>query len=196
MKLNAMLLVSAVILATIAGYRSNIIKFDRNFMLEVVPLAGFALALIVVNFCFGRTALVTAGTESSMNTFIKFLPVLVFMFITMGMATVLIGLYKGSLIAFLASGKGIAATWLSALIIPGSMTSLPIVKDLWEQGASKPALISFTLSARLISVWVMIMFVPMLGWRIAMIQYGFATLVSIALSLGAWAWMVVFAPKV
>lgn len=190
MRINNALIGIALVLLSIAGYRMGILKFDRGFKTDVLPLAGFAAFMIVANFWIGRAGLVQSGAAVSMNIFIKFLPVLVFMFITMGMATVLIGIYKESLMASLAGGKGIVATWFSSFLIPGSMTSLPVVKDLWEQGASKPALISFVLSSRLVSVWLIMMFVPMLGWRLAMIQYGFAIFASVLVTLAAWLWTV------
>lgn len=104
----------------------------------------------------------------------------------MGQAIVLVNLYKDKLTEYLGGGKGLIGSLISAFLMPGSLTSLPIVRDLWDAGASKGPLLVFLLTSPLIGWQIILIRQPMLGWRLTGIQLGLATLTSAAITAATW----------
>lgn len=186
MKSNIVLVCVGIGLLMIAFYRMGVLHFDRKFVVDVLPLAIAAIGLSLVARHIGGTALLAKGIEQAGSMITRFAPMLVVMFITMGYATVLINLYKDDMAVYLNGSKGPFGSLLASYVMPGSLTSMPIVKQLWDAGINQTPLIVFLLTSPLVGWQIMLIRQPMLGWRITLIQFCLGTCISFIIATSAW----------
>ena len=162
---------------------------DRRFWIELAPLLAMAAVVLTIGYRIGGEPLIRRQLSAAVNMTTKIGPALLLIFVTMGGATVLISLYQHRIIELMSGGNGLLGSLAAAFIIPGSMTSMPVVRQLWESGGDKTTLIVFLLSSRLISIQILLMFQPLLGWRLTFIQYFWGALVAVSLAGSAWLWL-------
>jgi uncharacterized membrane protein YraQ (UPF0718 family) len=123
---------------------------------------------------------------------INFMPVLIMSFLAMGQGMILLSQYRQELQTFLSGQHGLPGTLVAAAVTPGSITGLPIVKEMWLAGINKECLLLFLVTSPLIG-WQMFFFkLPMLGWRITIIQsvasLAVACITLICLKFGSTVW--------
>lgn len=189
MKTNMILLSIAVSLIAVVAFRMNILKFDRRFWIDLAPLIAAAGILAFVNYYMGGEKLLKEGAKTSALMTVSFMPMLIIIFITMGEAMALVGAFKENIVPALNGGQGILGSLFAGFIMPGSMTSLPIVKELWESGASKPSLLVFLMTSPLIGWQILLIRQPMLGWKLTGIYLMCGFIVSGLMTLTAWLWI-------
>lgn len=187
MKSNIVLVCAGVGLLMIAFYRMGVLHFDRKFAIDIAPLAVVAAILASIARHIGGVALMAKGIEGSGSLIVKFAPMLVFMFIVMGYATALIDLYKNDMMVYMNGSKGVFGSLFASYVMPGSLTSMPIIKQLWDAGANRTPIFLFLLTSPLVGWQIMLMRQPMLGWKITGMQFCLGTCVSVIIAIVAWA---------
>jgi len=192
-KLNMVLIGAGAALLVTGVVRMGIIKADSKFLIENLPLLVVAIVLFAVIYRTGGTVSVQTGLSRSGKMAVSFLPMLCLMFLTMGPAMVLIDSYRDQMLPYIAGRSGLFGTWLSAFVMPGSLTSVPIVKELWYSNAeSRAGLLLFLAVSPLIGWQVFLIRQPMLGWRLTLIMFGINLLYSLVLYSGTWLFMKIF----
>ncbi len=181
---NLWLVAIGLICLTTGFYRMGVIKFDRRFMIELLPILIVMAILVISAYRIGGNTLVIKGIGTAGKMFLVYLPILIFMFLMMGQATTIIDTYKSQILVYLGGNKGIFGSLLSAYVMPGSITSMPIVRNLWDAGANKGALMVFLLSSSLVNWQVALFRQPILGWRLTAINFLCGSLISGAIALG------------
>ena len=179
MKTNLSLALAGVVLLLIAAQRSGALRINRQFVINNIPLVIALGAVILINVRVGGRDLVLKGLGAAGQMTISFFPMLVLMFLLMGEAMVLVGLYRGELTTFLSGRHGLVGSFFSAIIMPGSLTSLPIIKELWDQGASRGPLLVFLLTSPLIGWQMILLQQPILGWKLTGIKVGLGVIISV-----------------
>jgi uncharacterized membrane protein YraQ (UPF0718 family) len=190
MKLNVILMCSGLSLLAASLYRMGVIQVNRKFWTDLLPLilatailAGFAHRL-------HGLALVNEGAVLSAKMIAAYTPMLIVMFLAMGEATAIINLYRPVLMTYLAGKEGVFGSLFSAYLMPGSMTSMPIVRDLWDSGANRIPLLTFLLASPLVGWQIMLFSLPILGWKVTAIRFGLATVISVSITVAGWMCMV------
>ena len=173
----------------LALYRMEMLKVDRKFAIDILPLAIGAGVIALVERHLGGLKLVNEGLTASAKMIAGYAPMLMVMFLAMGGATVIINLHRGALVAYLGGKSGVFGSLASAYVMPGSLTSMPILRTLWDAGANRIPLLVFLLSTRLVGWQIMLMLQPILGWRITAIQFCLGTAVALCITLVGWAIM-------
>lgn len=191
MKLNICLIWIGIATSAIAFYRMGVVKIDRKLFIDLAPLVLALLILMHYTHRIGGTKMTMEGLAIAGKMVIAYTPMLVVMFLVMGEAMAIVALYKSGLTTYLSGTKGLFGSLVSAFIMPGSLTSMPIVKDLWYQGASKGPLLVFLITSPLIGWQIMLIRQPILGWKITGIMFVLNSLISIMITLVTWTIMTV-----
>ncbi len=188
-----MALLSAGVLAfAIAFYRMGVIKFDKKFLIDQVPLI---IALAVLMYYTTRTGGMTmtmSGLATAGKMIVGYTPMLILMFLVMGEAMMIVSVHKVAMTTYLAGSHGLWGSLGAAFAMPGTLTSMPIVKELWEGGTSKAPLLVFLLTSPLIGWQIMLMRQPILGWKITGVMFAVSSLTSIIITFVTWIIMVIF----
>ena len=173
-----------------ALYRMGAIRLDRRFFVDILPLVAGTAIIGVIVYHLGGTKLVNEAITRSAKMIGGYAPILTVMFLAMGGAIVIMELYQGALMAYLGSRAGVFGSLLSAYLMPGSLTSMPMLRTLWDAGANRIPLLVFLLTSRLVGWQIMLMLQPMLGWKITAIQFGLGTVIAFAIAIIGWLAMV------
>lgn len=174
MKINTILTVLGAAMLTAVFFRTN--KISWAFVLNTAPILVAMAVFAWINFRLGGRTSASKGFAVGKVMAISFLPALAIMFLTMGQAMVLLSDYKDEIKSFLSGSYGLQGTVAAAGIMPGSITGLPIVKEMWYQGISRNCLLLFLLASPLINWQILFFKVPMLGWRLTAIQFLFSAM--------------------
>lgn len=186
MKLNIVLMCAGLGLLATALYRMGAIKIDRKFFIDILPLMIGTVIIGAIVYHLGGTKMVNDAMMKSAKMITGYAPMLTIMFLAMGGATVIVELYRGTLIAYLDGRSGVFGSLFSAYLMPGSLTSMPILRTLWDAGTNRVPLLVFLLSSRLVGWQIMLILQPILGWKITAIQFGLGTLVALAITAIGW----------
>jgi len=189
MKLNIALICAGLGLLAAAFYRMGALKIDRNKIIDLVPLVIATVVLAVISYRLGGQNLVAAGERHTEGMIIKFAPMMTVMFVMMGQAMGIIDLYRPTLTAYLAGKQGILGSLLAAYLMPGGLTSMPIVRDLWDKGVNPVSLITFTLASGLVNWQIALVRQPILGWKFTAISYVLGSLVACVIAGAGWVCM-------
>jgi hypothetical protein len=194
MKLTIVLVTLGITLLFTGIIRMNLIKLDRDFLINNIPLLGAFLILGFLNYkLIDGTRSVTEGLKIGGIMAARFAPMLLCMFITMGAAMVLINHYRDSIVPYLAGRSGLFGAWLSSFVMPGSLTSVPIVRELWiSNPESRFGLLLFLGISPLVGWQVLLIRQPMLGWRITILMFAFNVCASLIIFASTWTAMKIF----
>jgi len=188
MKLNIVLVTLGVVLLFTGIMRMNLIRLDRDFLINNIPLLGGFLILAFLNYkLIDGAHSVTEGLKAGGIMAAKFAPMLLFMFITMGAAIILINHYRDSIVPYLAGRSGLFGAYFSSFVMPGSLTSVPIVRELWiSNPESRFGLLLFLGISPLVGWQVLLIRQPMLGWRITILMFIFNLGASLVVFASTW----------
>jgi hypothetical protein len=190
-RLNVLLICIGLGFLAAALYRMGVIKFDRKFVIDLLPLIIATIALIVISCRLGGQKLVSDGGFISVKMIFKYAPMMTVVFIVMGQATAIIDLHRPALMAYLAGKQGIIGSLFAAYLMPGGLTSMPIVRDLWDKGANPVPLITFTLASGLVNWQVAMVRQPILGWKFTAINFCLGSIVACAITCCGWIYMAI-----
>lgn len=191
MKLNIVLMCTGLGLLATALCRMGMIKIDRKFMVDLLPLIVVTIALAGLAYRLGGQKLTSEGTIISAKMIAAYMPMLLVMFVMMGEAMAVISLYRPLLTTYLAGKQGAFGALFSAYLMPGGLTSMPIVRDLWEKGVNPIPLIIFTFSSSLVNWQGVMVRQPILGWKLTAINFCLGTIVAFASAGIGWVYMAV-----
>jgi len=93
-RLNVLLICIGLGFLAAALYRMGVIKFDRKFVIDLLPLIIATIALIVISCRLGGQKLVSDGGFISVKMIFKYAPMMTVVFIVMGQATAIIDLHR------------------------------------------------------------------------------------------------------
>jgi uncharacterized membrane protein YraQ (UPF0718 family) len=191
MKLNVVLACIGLGFLAAAFYRMGALKVDRKFMIDLLPLVIATAVLAGISYRFGGQKLMGEGGLLSAKMIIKYAPMMTVMFILMGQATAIINLYRPVLTTYLAGKQGVFGSLLAAYLMPGGLTSMPIVRDLWDKGVNPVPLIVFTLASGLVNWQIAMVRQPILGWKFTAISYVLGSIVACAIVGVGWVCMAI-----
>jgi uncharacterized membrane protein YraQ (UPF0718 family) len=191
MKLNITLMGAGLGLLAAALYRMGAIKIDRKFFVDILPLMVGTVIIGIVVYHLGGMKMINEAAGKSAKMIAGYAPMLTIMFIAMGGATVIVEMYRAPLVAYLGGRSGVFGSLVSAYLMPGSLTSMPILRTLWDGGTNRIPLVVFLLTTRLVGWQVMLVLQPILGWRITAIQFCLGTVVAFAIAAVGWVAMAV-----
>lgn len=157
-----------------------------KMVLNVLPLALITIALFWANIRTGGVSSIVVGLKEGWKSFLSLASALVFMFLAVGQAQVLIARYSEAIRTYMAGGKGIFGSFLAGIVSPGNISALPIVKDMWEDGYSKKCLLVFLITSTLINFQITMWRAPIVGWKIMAIQYGITLVIALIFLLVVW----------
>ncbi len=183
MKFNISLVCVGLMLLLGGFLRMGVIKFDRNFAINLLPILIVLIGVLFAAYYVGGGKLVTAGLENGGKMIVTFSPMLIIMFILMGVVGVLLIRYQPQFVGYLGGTKGLLGSLVSSFLMPGSITGLPIIRQLWDSGASPGPLLLFLLTSPLIGWQMVLVQYPILGWRLTGICFGLRFLTSVGLFL-------------
>ncbi len=178
-------------LLAMALYRMGAIKIDRKFMVDLLPLIIVTGVLAGCAFRIGGSKLANDGAILSAKMIAAYAPLLTVMFLAMGEATAIINLYRPALLAYLAGKQGVFGALAAAHLIPGSLTSMPIVRELWDAGANPVPLLTFVTTSTLVGWQIAMVRQPILGWRLTFITYCLGELAALSITGVGWVLMTV-----
>jgi uncharacterized membrane protein YraQ (UPF0718 family) len=188
-RLNVLLMCAGLGFLAAALYRMGAIKFDRKFVIDLLPLIIATITLVVISYWLGGQKLMSDGGFLSIKMIFKYAPVMTIVFVVMGQATAIIDLYRPALMAYLAGKQGIIGSLFAAYLMPGGLTSMPIVRDLWDKGANPVPLLTFTLASGLVNWQIAMVRQPILGWKFTAISFCLGSVVACAITGCGWIYM-------
>jgi len=165
-----------------------------GLIVNVLPLVVITVVLLGLNLKSDGWGLALKGLDNAWKTTLKFSPVLVFMCLAMGQSDVLINRHRDAIKQGMSGEGGLLASFMAGIFSPGSLSGLPIVKVMWEEGFPKVSLVVFLIASTVINLQTMLMRAPFMGWRIAAIQYGICLGISIAFLAAIWTYGKLFGP--
>lgn len=187
-KLNVLLLAIAAILIGIVTYRMNIVQLNRKFVFDLLPNLVVGVVLLGLLYKSGGTTAVTQGAWAGMKVTLNFIPLLLMVFWAVGEGSVLIGMHREAVHEAISGKYGVVGAFVAAVVMPSSMTGLPIVADLWNSGADKTVLVTFLMVSSLVGIQLVMFRQPMLGWHITGWYLAAALSTSFLFALGASIW--------
>jgi hypothetical protein len=188
---NPLLILVGTCFLFIAFYRMSAIQFNRKMVIDLAPLGVGMVVLMCVAYHKGGTDLAYRGIERAGMMMGAYMPMLIIMFMVMGEALVMIDMHKAAMITYLNGSQGLWGSLFASYTMPGSLTSLPIVKELWDINVNRAPLLVFLLTSPLVGWQIMLIRQPMLGWRLTAIHFCLGTLLSLFVTWLAWAIMAI-----
>lgn len=104
-----------------------------KMIFDIAPLAIIAIILFVINFRVGGGELVVSGLKSGGKTFLLLGASLLLIFVVSGQAQALVEKYAEAIKAWMSGGKGLVGSYLAGIFSPGSLSPLPVVKNMWGE---------------------------------------------------------------
>lgn len=189
MKVNIILLAIAAALVAIVTYRMGVIQLNRRLLVDLLP--NLVLAFILMGALYhwaGGSKGVAQGALAGVMVTLKFIPLLVIVFWAVGEAGVLIKIHEEWIREALAGKYGLIGAFVAAVVMPSSMTGLPIVADLWDKGADRMVLITFVIVSSLVGMQIVLFRQPILGWQITGVYLACAFALSLLFAFGVGLW--------
>lgn len=157
-------------------------------LLNVGPIAIFAIVLMVANYRVAGSGEVIKGLRFGGKSFVSMGLTLALVFIIMGQAQMLCVRYAQNLKELMRGEKGVMGGYVAGIFSPGIISALPVVKDMWEQGYPRAPLLMFLIASRLINLQLVLLMVPMIGWRVSSIQLAVGAVLAATLFPVLWFW--------
>ena len=167
MRTNGILLGIAMMLIIIVLARTGILQ-DRR-LLNCTPMAIIAMALYVLCYRIGGISLVTSSLSKAWTFGALMGPNFLATFAAAGAASMLAVLYRDALLDFLDG-----TFWHSLLImhvVPGGVTVVPTIRELWETSVNRPQLLAVLVGAHTLNWQVSLLPLPLLGWQLTAYVY-------------------------
>lgn len=143
------------------------------------PMLLAGLVLMVVNFKIGKSELVFGGLKETGKMIVGWLPLIALMFLVTGQANALIARYMDNMREVLSGTRGMVTVILAGVITPGTMTSAPIVKQLWALGHNHGPIIVYFLASNLVNIQMTMLRGPMLGKEATMAMFWVGVVVTL-----------------
>ncbi len=157
-----------------------------NLVLNTLPLAVITVVLLWANARSGGWESVSKGLEYGWKMLVRFMPILIFIFLAMGQAQVLIKNHEEAVRSGMSGERGLIASFVAGFLSPGNISGLPIVRVMWDDGFPKRALLIFLVTSTLVNLQTAMMRAPFIGWKIAGIQYGVCICIAVVFLLVVW----------
>ncbi|TAK58144.1 hypothetical protein EPO17_00215 [Patescibacteria group bacterium] len=152
----------------------------KTVLLMYGPMLVVGSALMVVNFKVGKSELVLAGLKETGKMIVGWLPLIALMFLVTGQANALIARYMDNMREVLSGTRGMLAVIFAGVITPGTMTSAPIIKQLWALGHNHGPIIVYFLASNLVNIQITLLRAPMLGKDATMTMFWVGVVVTLA----------------
>jgi uncharacterized membrane protein YraQ (UPF0718 family) len=127
------------------------------------PMLLMGLILMVINHRSSDKEAVNKGWEETVKMSIAWTPLILVMFFLTGQANALIRRNMDDVKTAISGGKGMIGATIAGAITPGSMTSAPIIRELWDHPEARGTLILYFLASNLINIQLILIRAPMLG---------------------------------
>lgn len=178
-------MLTGLLLIAAASYRLGVLKFDRKFVIELAPLVVAMVVTVAIAYKQGGSRLSSEGLTTGAKMMVSFGPMLIIMFLLMGEAMVIVNQHKEWLKESMSGNKGLLGSLFAAYTMPGSLTSLPIIRELYDNGSNPWPLFVFMLTSPMVGWQIMLVRQPILGWKLTFIHMALATIVSLCITLVA-----------
>lgn len=127
------------------------------------PMLIMGLILMVANYRSADKTAVADGWKETIKMSVSWTPLILVMFFLTGQANVLIRRNLDDVKTAISGGKGMIGAVVAGAITPGSMTSAPIIRELWSHQEGRGTLILYFLASNLINIQLILIRAPMLG---------------------------------
>jgi len=150
----------------------------------IIPLVIF-FALATWNGIEGDASAVFRGLTASYKMLTDVAIIIAIAFLITGQAKMLVIRHEKEIIEFLNGKHGLWGSAGAGIIVP-TLSTYPIVQDLWQKGAAPLSVIfSIILSTRLINFQSTLFFFPFLGWELTALFTGVSMTVVVLFVLAA-----------
>ena len=190
MRLNEVMLAAGLFLIGISLHRMGfkLIRLDTRFWWETVPMLVAAGTTILITRRLAGHNVVIRAIGGSAQEMIFWTPMLIGMFIAMGQIGTLTATYSKQIRARLDGPNGVLLSPLAAFMIPGGITGLQSVHDLWLAGAHRAPLVNFMMTCRLVSWPILLLTIPALSfnWRLIAVNGALNFSAAAVITLMVW----------
>ena len=184
---NYILIGLAIVFLGIAAARAGIIRWEWKFAINTLPLFAMALVFALINWRLGGVKPVIGGTIGGMAVWIQYFPILLGMFFMMGQIGAITKMYEKEIPEFVGGKYGLGGCYFMGFALPGSLSNLPVVRDLWDRGTSLATILTFVCTAPLLSWQLPLLRVSDLGWKRTGIVYLASICIATCVYVLAWA---------